>query len=341
MFERDARQRALQRARIPSSIGYMVSAFLLAVGIFFIVWWISSASGDESPWLPAVLAAGVIMLVAVAAREVVMRRAWARYVLEMEMGGEDANRHPTPRRQNSSRSASHQRRPSDGVHAAATALRALQQRLAEAEAAGAQQPQAHLEAYRLCGQYLENIEKAMRAKNAAPDVRVALRAGQERVRELQKHHFLAWTRSEVQRLTTEARRRARVSDKIETAQRAVEVIDEALKIYPEETDLRESAIAVRDFVASVKVAHWVELADRAAFRGRYARAIARYRDALFYVSRAEMGEEARADTASRIMREIELLRARLATSERPVKNISAREKREAGPDSDKDSPPFM
>jgi hypothetical protein len=57
------------------------------------------------------------------------------------------------------------------------------------------------------------------------------------------------------------------------------------------------------------------MAERAAFRGRYARAVARYRDALFYLSRADMSEDARDEAATRIHREIEMLRARLRTSE--------------------------
>jgi hypothetical protein len=65
----------------------------------------------------------------------------------------------------------------------------------------------------------------------------------------------------------------------------------------------------------VKVGQWVEMAERAAFRGRYARAVARYRDALFYLSRAEMSEDARDEAANRIQREIEMLRARARTSE--------------------------
>jgi hypothetical protein len=209
------------------------------------------------------------------------------------------------------------------VRNSAQALRALQQRLAEAEAKGAQHPQAHLEAYRLCEQYVSNTESAIRSSKTTPDVRAALHAGHERVRELKRHHLLAWARGETKRVMDEARRRVRVSDKIETAQRAADVINESLQVYPDDEELRASAQAVRDFVASVKIAHWVELAERAAFRGLYSRAIARYRDALFYVSRADMAEDARADAAGRIHREIEMLRARLATSERPVKKGSA------------------
>jgi hypothetical protein len=101
------------------------------------------------------------------------------------------------------------------------------------------------------------------------------------------------------------------SQKIETAMRALAIIESALKLYPEEAQLKTSAIAMQEFIGSMKVAHWVELAERAAFKGHHVRAINRYRDALFYLSRESIGDEVRAETAERIGREIELLRARL------------------------------
>ena len=70
-------------------------------------------------------------------------------------------------------------------------------------------------------------------------------------------------------------------------------------------------IAVHEFITTVKVSHWIELAERAAFNGHYARAVDRYRDALFYLSRGQIKEETRAETAERIQREIEDLRVRL------------------------------
>ena len=60
----------------------MVAAVITAVGLFFLLWGILVSGGDEAPWLPAGLAASVVLLVAVSAREVVMRRAWTRYLLE-------------------------------------------------------------------------------------------------------------------------------------------------------------------------------------------------------------------------------------------------------------------
>jgi hypothetical protein len=53
------------------------------------------------------------------------------------------------------------------------------------------------------------------------------------------------------------------------------------------------------------------LAERSAFKGHYRRAIDRYKDALFYLSRGSMKEEVRVANTERIGREIELLWGRL------------------------------
>jgi hypothetical protein len=291
--------------RMPSTVGYMVASGFFSFALFLLIWFWLRADGDEAPWIPAGLAAGFVVLIAAAAREVVMRRAWARYTREMElaMGGDGVR--------TVLKSAASNTRP--GAPSPVAALRALQQRLAELDGANAA-PEAHLEAYRLCEQYLAGAEEAARTASA-PETRAALRAGQERARALRRKHLLEWARGESTRLTQEAQRRVRAADKIEAAQGALEVLGEALRLYPDARALRDSSVAVRDFIASVKVGQWVEMAERAAFRGRYARAIARYRDALFYLSRAEMGEESRTEAAARIQREIEMLRARLDTSD--------------------------
>jgi len=140
---------------------------------------------------------------------------------------------------------------------------------------------------------------------------MAIRAGQEKVRALQKHHMLTWARDASRALTHEAQQRGRMSDKIETANRALDCLDTALKVYADEQELEASKLAIREFIASVKVAHWVELAERSAFKGHYRRAIERYKDALFYLSRESVKEDVRTAGAERIMREIEMLRARI------------------------------
>ena len=294
--------------RMPSTAGYMFVAGTLSVALFWVIWVLLRSENDDAPWIPAGLAAGFVILIAAAAREVVMRRAWARYTREMEMvmGAGDPARVPFKAKTPANNWP--------GMQAQVAALRTLQQRLAELDSPSTP-PESHLEAYKLCEQYLANTDEALRAPGGAAEMRAALRSGQERVRALQRKHLLAWARGEATRLTQEAQRRVRHSDRIETAQRALEVVGEALRHYPGEQEFVDSSVALRNFIASVKVGQWVEMAERAAFRGKYNRAVARYRDALFYLSRAYMSEDARDEAAGRIQGEIELLRARVRTSE--------------------------
>jgi tetratricopeptide (TPR) repeat protein len=279
----------------------MAAAAAAAAVIFFILWWM--LQGEDSPWVPAGLAASVVMLVAASAREIVVRRSFARYLLEQDKHHQERSRESG---ESSSRLVNMQ-----SVSAHASALRVVQKRSAKADASDSN-PDAHLESYRLCVDYLASVEGALRSPGLAPENRVALRSGQDRVRTLQKHHLLTWARSSARTLTREAQQQARLYQKVEVANRALDCIDSALKIYPDEEELNESAGAVREFITSSRVAHWVELAERAAFKGYYRRAIDCYRDALFYLTRDTPTDD-RGAAAERVTREIELLRARVAT----------------------------
>ena len=286
---------------MPSSTGYLISAIVISVGLFFGLWWILVSGGDEAPWLPAGLAASVVLLVALSAREVVMRRAWTRYLLENGIPQKS-----TRRSRESSRSQ--KRGLSASVHSAA--LRVIQKQSTAADAPGSS-PEAHLDVAQLCHDYLSSTDEVIRSGSFGSEKGIAIRAGQERVRALHKHHLLTWARGQSRALTHEAQQRARTFDKIETATRALDCIDSALRVYPEELELRESRGVVDEFIASVKVAHWVELAERSAFKGHYRRAIDRYRDALFYLNQDVVKEEVRFAGTEKIEAEIAKLKARL------------------------------
>jgi tetratricopeptide (TPR) repeat protein len=129
---------------------------------------------------------------------------------------------------------------------------------------------------------------------------------------MQKRHLLTWARNSARSLTHEAQQRSRLYEKVENANRALDCIDQALKVYPDDDELKTSARAVREFITSSRVAHWVELAERAAFKGHFHRAIDCYRDALYYLSRDKPDADGEA-AAERIIREIDLLRTRQTT----------------------------
>jgi hypothetical protein len=72
---------------------------------------------------------------------------------------------------------------------------------------------------------------------------------------------------------------------------------------------------LKDFIASIKVSHWIEQAERAAFKGNYKRAVSLYRDALFFLAREEVKTDEREAIAGRINSEIESLRQLSAKKE--------------------------
>lgn len=298
---------------MPSSGGYLLGASLAAFTLFLGLWWMLVSGGDEAPWLPAGLAASVVLLVALSAREVVMRRAWTRYLLEHR--GETLNR--TAREKKTSSGRTH----SSSMFSAS--WRNIQRQSERAESSST--PDLHLDVFNLCQDYLAATEDALRANNLLAEKRIAIKSGQERARTLQRHHLLTWARDSSRTLTFEAQQKARMSEKIEAANRALHCLESAQKYYPGEAELNESSVAIHEFIASVKVAHWVELAERSVFKGHYRRAIERYQDALFYLNRESTKEDVRIRGAERIGREIELLRARLQEQ----KHLKADANREA------------
>jgi hypothetical protein len=284
---------------MPSSFGYLLAAFVAAIALFLGLWWMLVSGGDEAPWIPAGLAAIVVLLVALSAREVVMRRAWTRYLLDQ---GNEAT-------QRTSGEHKHHTVKTHSSSLLSAAWRDIQKQGQLADTG--MNPEPHFEVFHLCQDYLVSAEEALRSNSLSSDKRNSIRAAQERVRGLQKHHLLTWARDSSRSLTFEAQQRARTSERIEAANRALHCLESALQFYPNETDLQESSVAIHEFIASVKVAHWVELAERSAFKGHYRRAIDRYKDALFYVSRGAMKEDVRAASMERIGREIELLYTRV------------------------------
>src|SRR5437588_1858076 len=119
-FSRARRPAATREA---STSGYMVAAAAAAFALFFLLWWMLQS--EDSPWVPAGLAASVVMLVAASARQVLMRRMSRRHVLAQEKHGwhRELQMRSSPKRRNF-----------HSITIQSEALRTLQKRAAEADA---------------------------------------------------------------------------------------------------------------------------------------------------------------------------------------------------------------
>ena len=132
--------------------------------------------------------------------------------------------------------------------------------------------------------------------------------GRQKVEKIHKFHLLNWASIESQNRIKEAKINVTVNEKLENAQRALNVLYSALEFYAEDEQLIESAEAIKDFIVNVRVSHWIEQAERATFKENYKRAINHYRDALFFLARENERTSEHEKIAEQINAEIEKLR---------------------------------
>lgn len=280
---------------LPASAYYIVSV-ALALVIFFLVWGILHES-EEMPWVPAGVLASLTIVGAVVLREYFLRRARNQF-LRAESRLDYNLKSITQQKARDANKLTLEKN--------AALLKHIERKSEAAKILG-KLPEAHWEVFEICHEYLRTTERELQTVGVGSPRLAALRIGRDKIQELHKFHLLTWASVETKTLTQEAQVRATIDEKLETAQKALVVLDSALQFYPNETELVESAAAVGEFVASIKISHWIEQAERSAFKGHHKRAISHYRDALFYLGRENVRNEEREIIAEKINLEIEKL----------------------------------
>lgn len=284
---------------LPAS-NYYVLAIAVTIAFFFLVWGILHEGRDDTPWIPAGISASVVLIGAVILREVILRKARNRYLSAQKKLDYNLNNIALH-----GRSSQHANKLS--IEKNAAIIKEIEKKSEAARILG-KLPEGHLEVFEMCDEYLRINKKELETVGVGSPRLAALRRGKEKVQNLHRFHLLVWAEIESRGLTLEAKNRVTMSEKLETAQKALTVLDSALQFYPGETTLAESAEALREFVASIKISHWVEQAERSAFKGNYKRAISHYRDALFFLARENIQNEEKEIIAEKINFEITKLR---------------------------------
>jgi hypothetical protein len=276
---------------------YYILAAAISTAIFFLVWGILH-EGEEMPWVPAGILASITIATAVVLREIFLRRARNQFLRAQKRLDF-----------NLTSAVQHKSKDSNKLtlEKNAAILRNIERKSEAARVLG-KLPDAHWEVFEICNEYLQITERELQTVGVGSPRLPALRLGREKIHELHKFHLLTWAAVETKALTQEARIRATIAEKLETAQKALAVLDSALQFYPNDSELTESAAAVEEFIASIKVSHWIEQAERSAFKGNYKRAVSHYRDALFYLARENVRNDEREMIAEKINEEIEKLR---------------------------------
>jgi hypothetical protein len=287
-------------------------AAAVAIASFFLIWGILHDGAEQAPWIPAGIVASLVLIGAVFLREIVLRKARNRYLLvqkRLDYTLDYASLHTKPAAAEKKLTLAKNSEIIKQIQIKSEAAKVLM-KLSE----------GHEEVFKLCSEYLEINRRELETVGAGSPRLAGLLRGKEVVKELHKFHLMAWAEIEARQLTQDARNRATIDEKTEAAQRALHVIETALQNYPADPRLIESEAAIKEFVTSIKVSHFIEQAERSAFKGNYKRAVSHYKDALFFLARENKPSEATESLAARINSEIEKLQGFPA----PKKNLSSK-----------------
>ncbi|MBS1793773.1 MAG: hypothetical protein JSS81_07960 [Acidobacteria bacterium] len=261
---------------LPAS-NYYILAAAISIAFFFLVWGVLQEGGEPGPWIPGGVGGSLILIGAVFLREIVLRKARNRYLLVQKRLDYTLD-NATLRTQN--------QKPSKKLTLEKNAEIIKQiQKKSQAAKVLMKLSEGHREVFELCGEYLEVNRRELETAGAGSPRLAGLRRGREIVRDLHRFHLLTWAEIESRQFTQDAKSRITMAEKSETAQKALNVLQTALRFYPQERALVESESAVREFIVSIRVAHFIEQGERAAFKGNHKRAISHYKDALFFLAR--------------------------------------------------------
>jgi hypothetical protein len=276
-----------------------VLAVAVSTVFFFLVWGILHDGGEETPWVTAGVGAGILMIGAVMLREVIFRRARARLAAQQR----------SINSQFRGRSVRSDVREGDKltVELNAAILGEIKQK-SDAANILSKVSAGHREVFELCSEYLARNENELKTVKAGSPRLAPLLRGRAAAGDFHRFHMLKWAEIEARALAAESRARTDVSQKIEAARNAINVIESALASYPDEASLLQSRDVLGELLVSINVGHLIEKAEKAAFHGDFAEARAHYKDALFYLGRDNVESDERKEAAERILAEIERLR---------------------------------
>ncbi len=273
----------------------------MTVAFFFLVWGILHEGDEETPFIVAGIGASLVLGSAVVIREIFLRKARHRYLLVERKLDYNVKNFSLPSK------LSNNDFDKLTLEKNAAIIKEIQKKSEKARGLG-NFSNGHLEVLEICNKYLSVAEKQLETVRVGSPRLAGLRRGREIVGELHRYHLLSWAEIEARELTQKARNYVTVSEKLNTAQEALNIVEQALQFYPQEARLTESESALKDFIASIKISHWIEQAERSAFKGSYKRAISLYRDALFFLAREDLKNEDREAITDKINVEIESLR---------------------------------
>ena len=279
---------------LPALNFYILTAVVTAI-VFFVVFELLREDGEENSFLPACLVAGTIFCAAVFLREFVLRNARKSYLAAQRQL--DLNIKSL---------TVHKGKISDAKISLEQNQAILKNIKKKSDAAKILQnlPDTHREVFEICTEYLTMSANQIKNIGAGSPRLASFRRGREVVKQLHRFHLLEWMQAETKNLLQEAKIRVTISEKLNAAQKALDLIGSALSFYPNEPQLTESETALKQFVFSIKVFDLVGKAERAVFDGELATAAKFYRNALVFLDGAAIQTDEKEIIAEKINLEL-------------------------------------
>jgi hypothetical protein len=295
---------------LPAS-NYYILAASAATAFFFFIWGAFHESNDETPWVGAGIAASFVLGAAVFLREVILLKARLRYLqaeklLDYNFSGAAIGFNSGIQNPNKLT-----------LEKNAAILKEIRRKSDAAKVLG-KLPDGHLEVFEICEEYLSISKNELKTVGVGSPRLAALRRGREIVKELHRFHLLEWAETSARAFTHEAKSNVIINEKLEAIQKALNVIHKAMQFYPNEAHLKSSEDALNEFTTSIRVSHFIEKAERSAFKGNFAHAVSHYRDALFYLGRENVRNHQREAVTEQINSEIKKIE-NLKTLNKPTK----------------------
>ena len=268
-----------------------------AIALFFLVWGLLQDGGEAAPYIPAGVIASISLGGAVILREVILRRARDRFLASQRLERSLRSIRPKPEAEKLT------------IEQISAAVGEIKRRSDAAKVLG-RFAESHFDVFEMCEQFLAAASRELPFVAPGSPRLAALRRGKRMAGALHKYHLLQWAELRSKAITQEARSKARLTQKLRSANEALEVIEFAVGHYPHDLELRESESALTALIASLKATNSIEKAERAKAKGNNKRAISMYKDALAHLSHGGAGSKSEA--LETINAEIEALRTALA-----------------------------
>lgn len=226
-----------------ASAYYFLSA-ALAIGTFFLVWAFLNDIREESPWITAGLVASVILILAGATRELVLRGAWNRRLIEQQRLDRNLRAVPVAR--------AHTNPDKLTLERNAAFLNEIQRRSDAAKVLSSISA-SHREVFELCDEYLEIVSRELPTVAVGSPRLRPLTKGREYAERFHRYHMLKWAEGEARGLVISGTAESDPNRQAEIAAQVLSALNIAAGRYPNEPKLVDSITAVDRLMTSLKV----------------------------------------------------------------------------------------